>query len=41
MALIRNLVVCRVPLYSMAEWARLMMPEALGLSSDQVALPER
>lgn len=37
MALIRNLVVCRVPLYSMAEWARLMMPEALGLSSDQVA----
>jgi len=37
MALIRNLVLCRVPLYSMAEWARLMMPEALGLSSDQIA----
>jgi transposase len=37
MALIRNLVLCRVPLYSMAEWARLMMPEALGLSADQTS----
>jgi len=35
MTLIRNLVVCRVPLYSMAEWARLMLPQALGLSASQ------
>lgn len=38
MALLRNLVVSRVPLYSMAEWAGSMMPEALGLSADQVAV---
>lgn len=37
LALTRNLILCRVPLYSMAEWAGLMMPEVLGLSADQVA----
>ena len=38
MVLLRNLVVARVPLYSVAEWARFMMPEALGLSSDQLVV---
>ncbi len=37
LVLLRNLVVSRVPLYSLAEWARTMMPEAVGLSREQVA----
>ena len=33
--LLRNLVVCRSPLYSLSQWAAQWAPEALGLSPEQ------
>jgi transposase len=38
MALLRNLIVSRVPLYSMAEWVQTMLPEAVGLTSAEVGV---
>ena len=35
MALLRSLIVCRIPLYSMAEWVVSMLPAVLGLTADQ------
>lgn len=36
--LLRNLVVARVPLYSVGEWAREFAPSVLGLQAEQVRL---
>jgi len=36
LVLLRNLVVCRTPLYSLSQWAAPWTPEVLGLKSDQL-----
>jgi len=36
--LVRNIIICRTPLYSVAQWAKQMVPELLGLSCDQIGL---
>ena len=36
--LVRNIIVCRTPLYSVGEWAKQMVPELLGLKCDQIGL---
>jgi transposase len=36
--LLRNLLLARVPLYSLPEWAQQIAPPVLGLSAEQVAL---
>jgi len=36
MALLRSLILCRVPLYSMSEWASSMLPAALGLDAEDI-----
>ena len=33
MTLLRSLILCRMPLYSVSEWAGSMVPEALGLDA--------
>jgi transposase len=38
MALLRCLIVCRVPLYSVAEWASSILPRLLGLTTDQASV---
>lgn len=37
MLLLRSLVVCRIPLYSLGGWAQSIAPEALQLTTEQVA----
>ena len=36
--LVRNLIICRTPLYSVGEWARQMVPPLLGLGRNQIHL---
>jgi len=36
--LVRSIIICRTPLYSVSEWAKQMVPELLGLRSDQIGL---
>lgn len=36
--LVRNLIICRTPLYSVGEWARQMVPLQLGLGRNQIHL---
>lgn len=38
MALLRCLIVCRIPLYSVAEWASSILPRLLGLTAEQAAV---
>ena len=35
MALLRSLIVCRIPLYSISEWAGSMLPSVLGLEPEE------
>jgi len=36
--LVRSIIICRTPLYSVGEWAEQMVPNLLGLKSDQIGL---
>lgn len=36
--LVRNLIICRTPLYSVGEWAEQMVPQLLGLTAGQTRL---
>ena len=36
--LVRSLIVCRTPLYSVGEWAKQMVPNLLGLKPNQIGL---
>ena len=36
--LVRSLIVCRTPLYSVGEWAKQMVPNLLGLRPNQIGL---
>lgn len=36
--LVRNIIICRTPLYSVGEWAQQMVPRLLGLNPHQVRL---
>jgi transposase len=38
LVLLRNLITCRLPLYSLGEWAATMVPEVLGLDDQEVGL---
>jgi transposase len=38
LVLIRNFTLCRHPLYGVSDWARRMVPEALGLQPEQMSL---
>jgi transposase len=38
MALLRCLIVCRIPLYSVAEWASSILPRVLGLTAEQASV---
>ena len=39
--LLKNVLLCREPLYGVGEWAARFAPEALGFADDPIAIPQR